>query len=58
MSYDQRNCKEYCWLRKCCYTKGRIGQDPTECPDAWYIEEHMDQERYDHDKEDEADDEY
>ena len=49
---ETRNCKEYCPLWKCCYAKGSIGQIPAECPNAWYIEEHMEAERYDHEEED------
>lgn len=35
------SCKEYCYLRRLCYAKGSIGQNPSECPNAWRIEDIM-----------------
>ena len=50
---EKRSCKEYCYVRRCCYVKGEPGRIPAECPNAWYIQEHMDEERYEYDEEDE-----
>ena len=59
MQNETRNCKDYCRYAKCCYAKGTAGQDPFECPNAWRIEDLIEDTRYEHDDydPDEEDDE-
>ena len=54
---DNRNCREYCRFAKCCYANGEPGRNPYDCPNAWRIEEILDDERYDRDEETEVEDE-
>ena len=57
-SKETRNCKDYCIYRKCCYAKGEIGQDPFECPNAWRIEDHIEEARNEFYDPDEPEEEY
>ena len=51
MQNETRNCKDYCRYSRCCYAKGTVGQDPFECPNAWRIEDLIEESRNEPDEE-------
>jgi hypothetical protein len=36
---EPRNCKEYCYYKHICHSKGEPGLNPDDCPRAWRIED-------------------